>query len=142
VELTDTDLRELIDGIWAPAVGLTVDWDEFVEPTWEHAARLRFCGGWHGHVHVDATEGFGRRLAVAMFGIEPDDASPEDARDALGELANVLAGNVKSYSEDPVDLDLPETGTPQALQATSAPTAAAQFTVEGHAVRVAVVLQA
>jgi chemotaxis protein CheX len=142
VELTDTDLRELIDGVWAPAVGLAIDWTEPAQPAWDHAARLRFFGGWHGHVHVHASDGFGRRLAQVMFGIATEDVTKDDARDALGELANVLAGNVKSYSEEPVDLDLPETGAPEAMQATSAPTATAQFTVDGHAARIAVVVQA
>jgi len=142
VELTDTDLRELIDGVWAPAVGLAVDWTDRDQESWDHAARLRFFGGWDGHVHVDASDGFGRRLAQAMFGIDPHDVTEDDARDALGELANVLAGNVKSYSEDPVDLDLPETGAPGDLQAAAAPVAQARFDVDGHAARVAVVLSA
>ena len=109
--LSDDDLRELIEQTWAPSLRLPAVAGAPGDPaTLAHGAVLRFHGSWNGHVCVDATDGFARAVAAAMFGLPPGEVTAEDARDALGEMANVLGGNVKSFAAGEVDLDLPRTG--------------------------------
>lgn len=59
--------------------------------TWE--ARVGLRGSVTGELVLRCSETFARRAAAQMLGMEPD--SDEVAQDALSELSNVMAGNVK-----------------------------------------------
>lgn len=59
--------------------------------TWE--ARVGLTGGVTGELVLRCSETFARRAAAQMLGMEPD--SEEVAQDALSELSNVMAGNLK-----------------------------------------------
>jgi len=48
-----------------------------------------------------------RNAAAALLGVELDDVTTEDVTDALGELANIIGGNVKSLLPEPCALSLP-----------------------------------
>lgn len=48
-----------------------------------------------------------RRLAAAMFACDPADLGEAEVLDAVGELANVVAGGVKSLAEEGSRLGLP-----------------------------------
>ncbi len=60
-------------------------------PQWE--ARVGLRGSVTGELVVRCSEAFARRAAAQMLGTEAE--SDEVAQDALSELSNVLAGNVK-----------------------------------------------
>jgi chemotaxis protein CheY-P-specific phosphatase CheC len=68
-------------------------------------------GAWNGAVSVACSRGFADHAAAAMFGEGEGDPSGDDARDALGELVNVLGGNFKSamssQAHEPCQLSLP-----------------------------------
>ncbi|MCP4901143.1 MAG: chemotaxis protein CheX, partial [bacterium] len=57
---------------------------------------IQITGAWSGAVHVYCTRQLIANAAAFMFAVEPEDLSEEDVRDALGELANMTAGNVKA----------------------------------------------
>ncbi|MFY0408590.1 chemotaxis protein CheX [Solicola sp. PLA-1-18] len=65
-----------------------------------------------------------RLLAQAMFDLDPDVTSESDVRDAVGELANIVAGNTKSLADSDLALGLPlteavpPTATPSSLLST------------------------
>jgi CheY-specific phosphatase CheX len=59
--------------------------------TWE--ARVGLRGSVTGELVVRCSEAFARRAAAQMLGTEAE--SDEVAQDALSELSNVMAGNVK-----------------------------------------------
>ena len=42
-----------------------------------------------------------------MFGIEIDETTPDQVNDALGELVNIVSGNIKSFLPEPSHLSLP-----------------------------------
>ena len=137
--LTDDALHDLIESVWAPSVGLPVNGTAPVDDaSFAHAATLRFTGGWQGHVCIDASDGFARALASVMFGLPEADVSPDDERDALGEMANVLGGNVKTYAEDEVDLELPVTSDPGPRVGVGAPVATATCATDDRPVRIMV----
>jgi chemotaxis protein CheX len=137
--ISDADLRDLIEGVWAPSVGLPVLGTDPVDGAeFAHAATLRFTGGWNGHVCIDASDGFARALAGLMFGLPDDEVAPEDERDALGEMANVLGGSVKAFAPDEVDLALPVTGDPGTAVADGTPVATSWCELGGAPVRVVV----
>jgi hypothetical protein len=47
------------------------------------------------------------RLASAFFGQPPDELADDDVRDALGEVANMVAGQLKSALSPESDIGLP-----------------------------------
>jgi chemotaxis protein CheX len=53
-------------------------------------------GSWHGAVLLQCSKHFAKRAACLMFGL-----------DALGELANMISGNVKALLPGPCRLSLP-----------------------------------
>ena len=70
-------------------------------------SRIFITGAWDGSVSLNCTEALARRVASGMFGEAPDRVSPEDIQDALGELANIIGGNIKPLFPAPNRLSLP-----------------------------------
>lgn len=58
-------------------------------------AEVRFRGAWRGAVSMDIAADLARRLASAMTRIPQDDVDESVTRDAVGELANMIAGNLR-----------------------------------------------
>ena len=109
--LTSDDIDQLIADVWAPTLELDLFHVDEETGDREVTAVLEAWGGWTGHVVVRATHSFARAVASKMFGLPRTDVGPDDAGDAVGELANVLSGNIKSLlGEDEVDLGIPRVG--------------------------------
>ncbi|MEO8201874.1 MAG: chemotaxis protein CheX [Gemmatimonadota bacterium] len=53
-------------------------------------------GDWNGALALECSPGLARQAAAAMMDLEIDEASEADSRDVLGELANIIGGNVKA----------------------------------------------
>src|SRR3954466_2594878 len=61
-----------------------------------YGASVGFTGDWNGVIVIACDETMGREAAGAMFGTAPSDVASDDVADAIGELANVIGGNLKS----------------------------------------------
>lgn len=67
-------------------------------------------GAWHGTVSLTCPAAVGVEMTRRMLALpESDDVDPLDLEDALGEVVNVLGGNVKSLV-DGCTLGLPRVG--------------------------------
>ena len=69
---------------------------------------VRITGRWNGSVCVETTPDAARQMASLMFGMATDEATVEEMSDALGEMANMIGGNVKNQLDPPVSLSCPE----------------------------------
>jgi hypothetical protein len=58
-------------------------------------------------VVVRCSEQFGSQIASAMFQLDVDEISDELIEDALGELANILGGNLLEYYSEDVESTFP-----------------------------------
>lgn len=76
----------------------------------ELTASVAVVGAWNGHLVVACSRNGSRDVASAMLALPADELSADDIGDALGELANVLGGNVKSLLPAPSTLSLPRVG--------------------------------
>jgi chemotaxis protein CheX len=106
--VTAEDLGQIVTDIWTSMLGLPVQARE--APVQENGSRnlsasVQISGGWDGTVLVNCSEALARRVASAMF--DAESASDDEIRDALGEIANMTAGNVKSHIEAYCRLSLP-----------------------------------
>jgi CheY-specific phosphatase CheX len=70
-------------------------------------AAVYFAGTWRGAVLLECTRAQASTFAQLFLSIAPPARLDEDVRDALGELANMLAGNLKSVLTKGVMLSMP-----------------------------------
>jgi chemotaxis protein CheX len=109
MQMTEPDLASIVEGAVTTMLGL--DLGERFGPETDIVctlgASVQFMGDWDGAVVVGCDTSFGRTAAAAMFGSGADAISDEDIRDALGELANMIAGNVKPLLPRSASISLP-----------------------------------
>lgn len=111
MDITSADIEQLIAEVWAPTVDLDLVHVDEETGDRDVTAVLEALGGWTGHVVVRATSSFARAVAARMFGLPRAEVGGADLGDAVGELANVLSGNLKSLlADDEVDLGIPAVG--------------------------------
>lgn len=136
-------IHELTESIWESMLGLAVARCE-VEETATNGDRsmtgcIQITGAWEGAVTLDCSLDFARRAAEIMFDLEPQAADSEEIKDALGELANMLGGNLKSLLPGPAHLSLPAITEGSDYSVTvqgSELVTQTTFKSEGHAVKV------
>lgn len=87
-------------------------------------------GRWSGTVLLRCSEFLARHWAASMLGIETADVEHEDIADALGELANILAGNLKRILPGGQRLGLPQTSMRMRTMLQRTSQACTQFTFE------------
>lgn len=103
---TDADVTMLLAEVWASYVdaeplvpGPTAASDD----CW--SATTTVSGAWRGTVSVQLSAEAAQRAAALMVGVAA--ATTVEVADAVGELANMVGGNVKSLMPDPSSLSLP-----------------------------------
>jgi chemotaxis protein CheX len=121
------DLAEMVDQVWASYLdpeGLDPLIRVDLAPPSEVHSSVSITGSWHGHVVYASSTAAARHAAAAFMAMEPDEVSQEDVSDVLGELANIVGGNVKAMLPPGCFLSLPqvvlgptsETAYPSAVQ--------------------------
>jgi chemotaxis protein CheX len=80
-------------------------------------AMATITGEWNGTVCVSCSRVAARHATSAMFGMEDAELTADEINDAVGELVNVVGGNIKSLVPGPSVLGLPTVveGTPVRL---------------------------
>ncbi|GGM27447.1 chemotaxis protein CheX [Dactylosporangium sucinum] len=108
---TTDDLSVIAEQVWSSYLDLDGESPLIPEPAEKHVAdvtaSVSVTGAWRGHVLVSCSDAAARNVAAALLGIAFDDVAEEDVADALGELANIIGGNVKSLLPEPCALSLP-----------------------------------
>jgi len=141
--VVDGDLEEITRSIWSTLFELTLaradGWHPGGDPTVTSVVRID--GAWHGAVVFRCPMALAAGLTAAMFRGDGE-PSEDDVRDALGELANMMAGNVKALLPEPCGISLPSVafgrlGAPDVPG--GVPVATAAFTCAGHPLVVALV---
>jgi chemotaxis protein CheX len=108
------DLSEVTEQVWESFINADGD---------PEAARLRpigrpgrpggisavvtVAGAWHGAIVVSCSPAAARQLAGVLLGLPEGQVSTNDVDDALGELANIIGGNIKGLLPGPSTLSLP-----------------------------------
>jgi chemotaxis protein CheX len=109
-ELSDSDLRELVEAVWTVTLGFDVlDPAGSIPPPAEQTVCgcVQVTGAWTGMVTVRVSDGLARNVAATMFDTAPETLSEEELHDALGEIANMTGGTVKALLPGPSRLSLP-----------------------------------
>jgi chemotaxis protein CheX len=111
-ELTDDVIASVVGNIASAFLGL-----ELTRMSLPHAppaaattsftACVQITGAWEGAVSVRCALPLAARVAAGMFDTEPTGITADDIHDAIGELANMVGGNVKALLPGPSALSLP-----------------------------------
>jgi chemotaxis protein CheX len=108
---TDDDLMAITEQVWAsyldPEGVSPLLPGPPAAPSRDVSASVSLTGAWRGHIVVSCSSTASRNAAAALLGSDADDITADDIMDALGELANIIGGNVKSLLPDPSALSLP-----------------------------------
>jgi CheY-specific phosphatase CheX len=74
-----------------------VDTHQLEELTGVHMlGSIGFAGKVAGHVYLRMSFGSAKAIAAGILGLEPNELGPDEIRDAVGELLNIMTGNFKS----------------------------------------------
>jgi chemotaxis protein CheX len=105
----DDDVAETVLSVWETLFDFPLNrlgGDPSAPPDRGVTALVQLEGAWQGAVMLQCSTTLAEELTALMFNT---DATPidEDVRDALGELANMVAGNIKTVLTQPSNLGLP-----------------------------------
>jgi chemotaxis protein CheX len=91
----------------------------FTEGTETLTASIRFGGSFPALLSMTCSASLAQCIAAAMFQVRADRATSRDVHDALGEVINILGGNLKAVLSPSCQLSLPAVAdgdvAPQAL---------------------------
>lgn len=68
---------------------------------------VHISGEWNGLVSMTCSSTAALRAAAFMLGTGLDEVGPSDVLDAVGELVNIVGGNIKGMLPPPTGLSLP-----------------------------------
>lgn len=105
-----TDVRMLTQEVWASFLGehgpLHVGTGLDFDPEWSASVTVR--GEWNGVVALEMTTSGAQRLTRSMLGLDSSEELVDgDLVDAIGEMVNMIGGNVKGLVRGPCRLSLP-----------------------------------
>jgi len=109
--LSKDDLFHVVDELFSSMAGmkLTPSSSPFL-PDRQHGyvvSAVQIVGDWQGAVRLDADLQLCRQVCSRLLGVEPGELSPDEIRDAAGELANITGGSVKALLAPTCSLSLP-----------------------------------
>lgn len=107
----DAYVVELVQGVFSSTLGMTCEQLEGGEASGAVLSTVGIAGAWNGDVTVRLGQSLAKVAAARMFMVEMADLVEADVFDAVGELANQVAGSVKAILPAPSDLKLPQSGT-------------------------------
>jgi chemotaxis protein CheX len=110
--ITENDIRQLTCSIWESTLGLAVEPIPGPGLSQPEAgmvtARVQITGAWLGAVLLECSQELAKKVARAMFGLDSQEPTTEEVRDALAEITHVTAGNFKSLLCGRCHLSMPQ----------------------------------
>jgi chemotaxis protein CheX len=106
------DLAEMVEQVWVSyldpeGVSPLVPASDDGQPSEVHSS-VSIGGTWTGHVVYASSAAAARKAAAAFLAMDVGEVSQEDMSDVLGELANIVGGNVKAMLPPGCVLSLPQ----------------------------------
>lgn len=102
-------IHKVTQEVWSTVLGMRIQPTEFGSPQAERfvIGKVNISGAWQGAVTLGCSAELARRVAGAMFALGPAAASVGEVRDAVGELTNMVGGNIKTLLKGDCRLSLP-----------------------------------
>lgn len=132
------ELGSISRNIWSVVLGLELDTSAGAPSSDVLAGVVRITGAWEGAVVLRCDRRVAARAAAILFGVDPAHTTPEQENDVLGELTNVVGGNLKALLPQPSRLSLPIVHSASGPELEGTLLADVALSCQGDAVRVQV----
>ncbi|QOV88115.1 chemotaxis protein CheX [Humisphaera borealis] len=110
-EITSDQVEQLVAGVWDQTLRMPVATGDsggsVAASERQMAAYVQISGAWDGTVALHCTHDLAAAAAASMFNVPLASVTSRDELDALGELANMIGGNLKPLFPGPSHLSLP-----------------------------------
>ncbi len=106
----EIQIRSIVHDVWTTQLGLSIDDLKVLAITAETTtitAAIHITGDFRGAIRLESSRALIRRAASIMFDQPEDTMTRGDELDVIGELANVIAGNLKALFPGNNSLSLP-----------------------------------
>jgi CheY-specific phosphatase CheX len=121
LESLEADILQVVQSVWSSTLGLPVERcaiPESAEGTREPVAvRIALLGSAPASLSLVCCADMAEAAARALFGLDSEDLDERDLTDAVSELVNIIAGNLRELVSPGSQLGLPETVMPVAAPA-------------------------
>ena len=114
MNVTGDDVREVTTQVWSSMLGLDVDRlaegdarSSVADRGEQLVGSVCIRGAWHGTVAVRCSRSAAVRFAARLLAVAPAEVDDMQAVDAVGELANIVGGNLKTLLPGPSELSTP-----------------------------------
>jgi chemotaxis protein CheX len=109
MQFIEQEIRRLTPEIWDAMLHLALDPESDIPKTQSRvvSACVYITGAWNGAVALSCDVAFASEAAAIMFNLADATPTTADMQDALGELTNMIGGNVKALLPEPCHLSLP-----------------------------------
>ncbi len=110
--IDEQTLQQVVTDVCSGMLGLELEptSDTACEEKDALSAVVRISGGWESLVQVLAPRKTAVAIASTMFAMGEDELSEAEIRDAVGEIVNMVGGNLKGITEGDSSLSLPCVG--------------------------------
>ena len=110
--LSKHQILEISQEIWESLLGMEIEPSDASGNSFSDSKRtvtgfVNIGGAWQGTILLEVSDTLSQQFAATMLGISPDEVSEQDVADALGELTNMVGGNIKSLLPAPSNLSIP-----------------------------------
>jgi CheY-specific phosphatase CheX len=105
----ENEIEQLTASIWDQVLQMSVEPDPAPLPGGQQtlSACVHITGAWRGAVALSCDTGLATEAAAAMFGSAGPEQTVQDMQDAVGELVNMIGGNLKALLPETCALSLP-----------------------------------
>jgi chemotaxis protein CheX len=109
LNLQAEDLVQIVGPIFSTMMGIEIEAAEPASPmpAGLMTAAVYLAGGWQGAVLVHCSPQQACEFAGCFLGTPPPSTVTDDVRDVLGELANMIAGNLKCTLRPGIKVSIP-----------------------------------
>lgn len=109
VEAYQTEIAQIVSNVFLTMVAMEVEAtdEQWTPKPGTMTAAIFFAGSWKGAVLVECSEEQARRWTSQLMSIPEPPSITDDVRDALGEIVNMVGGNLKSVIPAGVGLSMP-----------------------------------
>ena len=105
----DEEIQQLTVSVWDSILHLPIELETGALPEGERtmSACVQITGAWRGAVALSCGADMAAEAAAVMFAITSGAPEKNDMQDAMGELVNMIGGNVKALLPETCQLSLP-----------------------------------
>ena len=109
VRVAPSELAQIVESVFETMLSLEVT--ESLTPWFPEENRLtsavHLAGDWNGAVLLECDRGQACRFAGRFLSMDPPETVDDVVRDVLGELANMIGGNLKCVLAPGIQLSMP-----------------------------------